>query len=63
MHVGDEQQKAGKLLAAGDDAESDACLIVFVVSPPALAMPRIFALEACACSRNEEKSDESGTDA
>src|SRR5262245_3251492 len=35
---------------------SAACLMVLVVSPPALAMPMILALEACACSRNEEKS-------
>ena len=28
------------------------------VSPPAFASPTIFAFEACACSRNEEKSDE-----
>ena len=27
-----------------------------VKSPPALAMPRIWALLACACSRNDEKS-------
>lgn len=37
---------------------SAACLIEFVVSPPALARPTIFAFEACACSRNDEKSDE-----
>src|SRR5712691_7041547 len=32
------------------------CLIELMVSPPALARPMIFAFEACACSRNEEKS-------
>ncbi len=35
---------------------SAACLIEFVVSPPALARPMIFAFDACACSRNELKS-------
>src|SRR2546423_12444220 len=35
---------------------SAACLIEFVVSPPALASPMILALELCACSRKEEKS-------
>ena len=34
-----------------------AALIELMVSPPALANPTIFALDACACSRNEEKSD------
>src|SRR3974390_2609924 len=32
------------------------CLIELIVSPPALARPTTFALEACACSRKEEKS-------
>ena len=36
---------------------SAACLIELVVSPPALARPMILAFEACACSRNDEKSD------
>src|SRR6516225_5280525 len=35
---------------------SDACLIELMVSPPALASPMIFAFEAFACSRNDEKS-------
>ena len=35
---------------------SDACLIVLTVSPPALASPITLAPEACACSRKEEKS-------
>ena len=35
---------------------SCACLIEFVVSPPALASPMILAFEACACNRNDEKS-------
>src|SRR5262249_47179330 len=35
---------------------SDACLIELVVSAPALASPMIFAFDACACSRNDEKS-------
>src|SRR5208282_2014836 len=35
---------------------SDACLIELMVSPPALASPTTLALEACACSRNDEKS-------
>ena len=35
---------------------SAACLIELMVSPPALARPMICAFEACACSRNEEKS-------
>ena len=35
---------------------SAACLIEFVVSPPALARPMIFAFDDCACSRNELKS-------
>ncbi len=35
---------------------SAACLIEFVVSPPALASPMTFDLEACACSRKDEKS-------
>ena len=34
-----------------------AALIELIVSPPALASPRICALLFCACSRNEEKSD------
>ncbi|MNT34027.1 hypothetical protein D3C72_1699830 [compost metagenome] len=34
-----------------------AALIALMVSPPALARPRICALDDCACSRNEEKSD------
>ncbi|KAG1370626.1 hypothetical protein G6F60_015652 [Rhizopus arrhizus] len=33
-----------------------AALIALMVSPPALARPRICALEACACSRKDEKS-------
>src|SRR6185436_3843144 len=33
-----------------------AALIELMVSPPALASPTILAFEACACSRNEEKS-------
>src|SRR5215831_4844919 len=32
------------------------CLIELMVSPPALARPMILALDACACSRNDEKS-------
>ena len=32
------------------------CLIALMVSPPALASPMILAFEACACSRNDEKS-------
>ena len=35
---------------------SDACLMELMVSPPALARPITLALEACACSRKEEKS-------
>src|ERR1700716_127258 len=35
---------------------SAACLIELMVSPPALASPITLALEACACSRNDEKS-------
>ena len=35
---------------------SAACLIELVVSPPALARPMILAFDACACSRNDEKS-------
>src|SRR5580704_1577735 len=35
---------------------SDACLIELMVSPPAFAKPTTLAFEACACSRNEEKS-------
>ena len=34
-----------------------AALIELIVSPPALASPRIWALLFCACSRNDEKSD------
>jgi len=34
----------------------DACLIELTVSAPALASPMILAFDACACSRNEEKS-------
>src|SRR3954453_10427512 len=33
-----------------------AALIELIVSPPALARPRICALLCCACSRNDEKS-------
>src|SRR3954470_19312652 len=33
-----------------------AALIALIVSPPALARPRICALLDCACSRNDEKS-------
>src|SRR5207245_2460245 len=33
-----------------------AALIELIVSPPALASPRICALLDCACSRNDEKS-------
>ena len=36
---------------------SAADLIVLIVSPPAFAMPMIFAFEVCACSRNDEKSE------
>ena len=36
---------------------SAACLIELVVSPPALASPMIFALDDCACSRKEEKTE------
>src|ERR1043166_3363022 len=32
------------------------CLIELMVSPPALASPMILALDACACSKNDEKS-------
>src|SRR5690348_6395339 len=32
------------------------CLIELMVSPPALARPMILALDACAWSRNDEKS-------
>src|SRR3546814_4189691 len=35
---------------------SAACLMALMVSPPALARPITLAPEACACSRNEEKS-------
>src|ERR1700687_3953829 len=35
---------------------SAACLIELMVSPPALASPMILAFDACACSRNDEKS-------
>src|SRR5262245_44637286 len=35
---------------------SAACLIELMVSPPALARPTTLALDACACSRNDEKS-------
>ena len=35
---------------------SPACLIELIVSPPALARPMTLALEACACSRKDEKS-------
>src|SRR3954465_1890791 len=34
-----------------------AALMELMVSPPALARPRICALDACACSMKEEKSD------
>ena len=37
---------------------SAACFSAFWVSPPALASPITLALEACACSRKDEKSDE-----
>src|SRR5215217_5157784 len=33
-----------------------AALMLLIVSPPALARPRICALLDCACSRNDEKS-------
>src|SRR6201747_139816 len=36
---------------------SAACLIELMVSPPALASPITLALEACACSRNDAKSE------
>src|SRR5882762_11988778 len=32
------------------------CLIELMVSPPALASPMTLAFDACACSRNDEKS-------
>src|SRR5664279_4769008 len=35
---------------------SAACLIELMVSPPALARPMTLAFDACACSRNDEKS-------
>src|ERR1700712_2265886 len=35
---------------------SFAALIELMVSPPAFARPRICALLACACNRNDEKS-------
>src|SRR5664279_3969183 len=35
---------------------SAACLIELMVSPPALARPITLALDACACSKNDEKS-------
>src|SRR5712692_1943301 len=35
---------------------SAACLIELMVSAPALASPMILAFDACACSRNDEKS-------
>ena len=35
---------------------SAACLIALMVSPPALASPMTLAFDACACSRNDEKS-------
>ncbi|MCY1308355.1 hypothetical protein D9M70_583570 [compost metagenome] len=35
---------------------SNACLMLLMVSPLPLARPMTWALEACACSRNEEKS-------
>src|SRR5450830_561476 len=34
-----------------------AALMALMVSPPALARPRIWALEFCACSRKDEKSE------
>src|SRR5689334_22213197 len=34
-----------------------AALMELMVSPPAFAKPRICALEDCACSRKDEKSD------
>src|SRR6478752_5145369 len=36
---------------------SAACLMALTVSPPAFASPITLAFEACACSRNDEKSD------
>src|SRR5919206_2534883 len=36
---------------------SEACLIELMVSPPALDRPITLAFDACACSRNDEKSD------
>ena len=36
---------------------SAACLIELIVSPPALARPMTLAPDACACSRNDEKSE------
>jgi len=46
MNVAEENQEAGEILPALDDGRnSPACLIEFVVSPPALARPMIFALE------------------
>jgi len=56
VHVGYEHHDRGQVLAAGHDANSPACLIALMVSPPPLASPMILALEACACSRNDEKS-------
>src|ERR1700729_3634785 len=32
------------------------CLMELIVSPPALARPITLAFDACACSRNDEKS-------
>jgi len=58
VHFGERQKQTGELLAAGNDAEFRRLLIELVVSSPALARPMIFAFELCACSRNEEKSDE-----
>ena len=37
---------------------SPACLIALIVSVPALARPTIWAPDACACKRYDEKSGE-----
>src|SRR3569623_351585 len=34
-----------------------AALIELIVSPPALANPRICAFDACACNKNKEKTE------
>ncbi|KAG1318200.1 hypothetical protein G6F63_015326 [Rhizopus arrhizus] len=36
---------------------SNACLMLLMVSPLPLARPITCALEACACNRNDEKSE------